>query len=93
MTTDQLLNKLKSLPRAYKIYASVLAFIELVLFFVRPDAPGLYTQLPQLLPIIVIIPFLFVKNARRPFPRFMNTYGIILFAFLALDYQIGRAHV
>ena len=91
MTTNDLLTKLKSLPRAYKIYASVLAVIEFVLFFLRPETPGLYEQLPQLLPIIATIPFLFLKNARRPFSRFMNTYGIILFAFLALDY-LTRSH-
>ena len=89
MTTDQLLNKLKSLPKAYKIYVSVLVAIELVLFFLRPDIPGLYMQLPQILPVIAAISFLFVKNVRSPFSRFMNTYGVILFAFLALDYTIG----
>lgn len=88
MTIDQLLNKLKSLPKAYRIYVSVLAAIELVLFFLRPDTPGLYIQIPQLLPIVAAIPFLFMKGARSPFSRFMNTYGIILFAFLALDYLI-----
>ena len=91
MTPNDFLTKLKALPKAYKIYASVLAAIELVLFFVRPETPGLYIQLPQLLPIIAALPFLFVKNARRPFSRFMNTYGIIVFAFLALDY-LTRSH-
>ena len=91
MTIDQLLNKLKSFPRAFKIYASVLVAIEFVLFFMRPETPGLYVQLPQLLPIAAILPFLFVKNARRPFSRFMNTYGLIVFAFLALDY-LTRSH-
>ena len=91
MTPNDFLTKLKALPKAYKIYASVLAAIELVLFFMRPDTPGLYTQLPQLLPIVAAIPFLFFKNARRPFARFMNTYGIIVFAFLALDY-LTRSH-
>ena len=89
MTIDQLLNKLKFLPRAYKIYVAVLATIELVLFFLRPDTPGLYIQIPQLLPIVAAIPFLFMKGARSPFPRFMNTYGIIVFTFLALDYTLG----
>lgn len=86
MTTNDLLNKVKELSKAYKIYVSVLAAIELVLFFVRPDTPGLYVQLPQLLPIIAALPFLFIKNVRRQFTHFINTYGIILFAFLALDY-------
>lgn len=86
MTTNDLLNKVKELSKAYKIYVSVLAAIELVLFFVRPDTPGLYVQLPQLLPIIAALPFLFIKNVRRQFSHFINTYGIILFAFLALDY-------
>ena len=86
MTPNDFLTKLKALPKAYKIYVSVLAAIELVLFFVRPDTPGLYVQLPQLLPIIAALPFLFIKNVRRPFSHFINTYGIILFAFLALDY-------
>ena len=91
MTTDQILSKLKSIPRAYKIYVAILVAIEFVLFLLRPDTPGLYTQIPQLLPIVAALPFLFVKNARRPFARFMNTYGIIVFAFLALDY-ITRSH-
>ena len=91
MTTNDLLNKLKVLPRAYKIYVSVLVAIEFVLFFVRPETPGLYEQLPQLSPIITAILFLFIKNARCPFSRFMNTYGIILFTFLALDY-LTRSH-
>ena len=91
MTTNDLLNKLKVLPRAYKIYVSVLVAIEFVLFFVRPETPGLYEQLPQLSPIIAAILFLFIKNARCPFSRFMNTYGIILFTFLALDY-LTRSH-
>jgi apolipoprotein N-acyltransferase len=91
MTTDQLLNKLKSLPKAYKIYIAILTAIELVLFLLRPETPGLYSQLPQLLPIVAAIPFLFIKNARCPFPRFINTYGIIVFAFLALDY-LTRSH-
>ena len=86
MTTNDLLNKVKELSKAYKIYVSVLAAIELVLFFVRPDTLGLYVQLPQLLPIIAALPFLFIKNVRRQFSHFINTYGIILFAFLALDY-------
>lgn len=89
MTIDQLLNKLKFLPRAYKIYVAILATIELVLFILRPDTPGLYIQIPQLLPIVAAIPFLFMKGARSPFPRFMNTYGIIVFTFLALDYSLG----
>ena len=89
MTIDQLLNKLKSLPKAYKVYVSVLVAIELVLFLLRPDTPGLYMQRPQLLPLIAALPFLFLKNVRSPFSRFMNTYGIIVFAFLALDYTIG----
>ena len=91
MTTDQLLNKLKTLPRAYKVYVAVLVAIEFVLFLLRPETPGLYLQYPQLLPIAAAIPFLFFKNARRPFARFMNTYGIIVFAFLALDY-LTRSH-
>ena len=89
MTTEHLLHKIKSLPRAYKIYASILFAIEFVLFFVRPQTPGLYIQAGQLLPIVALVVFLFIKNARRPFARFINTYGIILFAFLALDYTVA----
>jgi apolipoprotein N-acyltransferase len=91
MTIDHILNKLKSFPKAYKIYIAILTAIELVLFLLRPETPGLYTQLPQLLPIVAAIPFLFIKNARCPFPRFINSYGIIVFAFLALDY-LTRSH-
>ena len=91
MTIEHLLNKVKDLPRAYKIYASVLIAIEFVLFFLRPETPGLYTQLPQLSPLVAAIIFLFFKNARKPFSRFINTYGLIVFAFLALDY-LTRSH-
>ena len=91
MTINQLLNKLKALPMSYRIFVAVLVFIELVMFFVRPDTPGLYEQLPQLLPLIAAIPFLFIKATRRPFSRFINTYGIIVFAFLAIDY-LTRSH-
>ena len=91
MTTEQFLNKIKSFPRAYKIYASILVAIEFVLFFLRPQTPGLYVQAGQLLPIVVLVSFLFVKAARRPFSRLFNTYGITLFAFLALDY-LTRSH-
>ena len=91
MTINQLINKLKALPRAYKIYVSILVAIEFVLFFLRPQTPGLYLQAGQLLPIIAAIPFLFVKTARKPFSRYINTYGIIVFAFLAIDY-LTRSH-
>ena len=91
MTIDHLRNKVKALPRAYKIYVSILVAIEFVLFFLRPQTPGLYLQIGQLLPIIAAIPFLFVKAARKPFSRYINTYGIIVFAFLALDY-LTRSH-
>jgi len=86
MTPNDFLNKLKALPKVYKIYIAVLVVVEFVLFLLRPTTPGLYLQLPQLSPIIAALPFLFFKNARRPFSRFINTYGIIVFAFLALDY-------
>ena len=91
MITEQFLNKIKSLPRAYKIFVAILVVVEFGLFLVRPETPGLYEQLPQLLPLVAALPFLFVKTARRPFARYINTYGIIVFAFLALDY-LTRSH-
>lgn len=88
-----ILNRLKSwiesLPRMYRIFLGLLFVAELGLYLVTPDEPGLYSWKPQFIPFIVALPFLLVKSVRKPFNRFVYSYALISFAFLALDYLAG----
>ena len=88
-----MLNKIKThfkaLPKVYWIYIAILIVAETIAFSLRPDKPGLYTPLLQVLPWAVTIPFLFFKDTRRNFKRTLFTFAILSFAFLALDYNIG----
>ena len=88
-----MLNKIKTLfkalPKVYWIYIAILIVAETVAFSLRPDKPGLYTQILQVLPLAVTIPFLFFKNIRKSFKRTLFAFAIISFIFLALDYNIG----
>ena len=80
---------MKKFPKIYWIYLAVLFVAEVIVFSLRPDKPGLYTQVLQVLPLAVTIPFLFFKETRKNFKRSLFTFAIISFAFLALDYNIG----
>ena len=80
---------MKKFPKIYWIYLAVLFVAEVIVFSLRPDKPGLYTQVLQVLPLAVTIPFLFFKETRKNFKRTLFTFAIISFAFLALDYNIG----
>ena len=88
-----ILNRLKSwigaLPRMYRFFLGILFVAELGLYLVTPEEPGLYSWKPQFIPFIVTLPFLFVKSVRKPFNRFVYSYALISFAFLALDYLAG----
>ena len=84
-----MLNKIKTLPKIYWIYVAVLFVAEVIVFSLRPDKPGLYTQVLQVLPLAVTLPFLFFKETRKNFKRTLFTFAIVSFAFLALDYNIG----
>lgn len=84
-----MLNKIKTLPKIFWIYVAVLFIAEVIVFSLRPDKPGLYTQALQVLPLAVTIPFLFFKDTRKNFKRTLFTFAIVSFAFLALDYNIG----
>ena len=84
-----MLNKIKTLPKIYWIYVAVLFVAEVIVFSLRPDKPGLYTQALQVLPLAVTVPFLFFKDTRKNFKRTLFTFAIVSFAFLALDYNIG----
>ena len=79
----------KALPRAYWIFLGLLFVAELGIYLVIPDKPGLYTWKPQFMPFIVALPFLFVKEARKPFNRFVYSYASLAFLFLALDYLVS----
>ena len=89
------MNRLKSrigaLPRTYRIFLGILFVAELGLYLAAPKDPGLYSWKPQALTLLLAIPFLFIRGARKPFNRFVYTYAGISFAFLALDYLI-RGH-
>ena len=93
---NELLNKLKlqlsALPKIYWIYFAVLFVAELVAFVLRPNEPGLYTEVAHFAPIAIAIGFLFTREARKHFRRHIYTYGISQFLFLALDYTLGDAN-
>ena len=80
---------MKKFPKIYWIYLAVLFVAEVIIFSLRPDKPGLYTQVLQVLPLAVTVPFLFFKDTRKNFKRTLFTFAIVSFAFLALDYNIG----
>ena len=80
---------MKKFPKIYWIYLAVLFVAEVIVFSLRPDKPGLYTQVLQVLPLAVTVPFLFFKDTRKNFKRTLFTFAIVSFAFLALDYNIG----
>ena len=81
--------KLASYSKIYRVYLALLAVVEIIVFSVRPDAPGLYTQNLQLAPLVVALPFFFFRDIRRNFRRSLYTFALLSFAFLALDYNIG----
>ncbi len=80
---------MKKFPKIYWIYLAVLFVAEVIAFSLRPDKPGLYTQVLQVLPLAVTLPFLFFKETRKNFKRTLFTFAIVSFAFLAIDYNIG----
>ena len=86
---NKIKTRLKALPTIYWVYVAVLFIAEVIVFSLRPDKPGLYTQVLQVLPLAVTIPFLFFKDTRKNFKRTLFTFAIVSFAFLALDYNIG----
>ena len=80
---------IKALPKAYWVFLGLLFIAELGIYLVIPDKPGLYTWKPQFIPFIVALPFLLVKDARKPFNRFVYSYASTAFFFLALDYLVA----
>ena len=44
---------MKKFPKIYWIYLAVLFVAEVIVFSLRPDKPGLYTQVLQVLPLAV----------------------------------------
>lgn len=86
---NRIKTRLKALPKVYWIYIAILFVAEIIAFSLRPDAPGLYTQVLQVLPLVVTLPFLIIKDVRKNFKRTLFAFAIISFAFLALDYNLG----
>lgn len=84
-----MLNKIKALPKVYWIYVAVLFVAEIVAFSLRPDKPGLYTHILQILPLVVALPFLFFRNIRKNNKPTLYAFALVSFLFLALDYNIG----
>lgn len=84
-----MLNKIKALPKVYWIYVAVLFVAEIVIFSLRPDKPGLYTHILQILPLVVALPFLFFRNIRKNYKPTLYAFALVSFLFLALDYNIG----
>lgn len=88
------MEKIKSyigtLPTIYKIYSIVILVAEVLIFAMRADEPGLYTQYIQIAPFILAIPFLLFKEIRRNFRRWIYTYSLLSFINLALDYNTAN---
>ena len=88
-----MMDKIKKLfslqPKIYWIYLATLLIAEVIVFSLRPDKPGLYTQVLQVLPLAVTLPFFIFKNIRQNFKCTLFTFAIVSFVFLALDYNIG----
>lgn len=80
------LEKLKTLPKMFWIFAAVIFVAEIVVFALRPDEPGLYTHNFQIIPFVLALPFIAVKSIRSNFTRWIYTYSALAFLFLALDY-------
>ena len=86
---NRIKTRLKALPKVYWIYIAILFVAETIAFSLRPDTPGLYTHVLQILPLVVTLPFLIFKNIRKNFKRTLFAFAIISFIFLALDYNLG----
>ena len=72
------------LPKIYRVYFAVLLLAELFTFSIRPDEPGLYSDLMQFLPFAIALGFLCSRESRMHFRRHIYTYGILQFISLAL---------
>ena len=81
--------KLNQLPKIYWIYFALLLVVEIVVFALRLDKPGLYEQPIQYLPLGVALVFLAFREFRKNFRRWIYTFAALSFLFLALDYNIG----
>jgi len=77
------------LTKEFKIYAAIVLVAEAVVFTMRADEPGLYTQGIQYIPLILAIPFLLVRNIRKNFSKWIYTYSLYSFTALALDYNLA----
>ncbi|WP_458451011.1 apolipoprotein N-acyltransferase [Fibrobacter sp.] len=86
---EKIKNLFSSLPKIYWIYFAALFIAELVAFALRPNEPGLYSNPVHFAPLAIALGFLFTREARKNFRRHIYTYGILQFAFLALDYTLG----
>ena len=86
---EQVKLKIGAFPKNFWIYLAILLVVEIAVFSLRPDTPGLYTQVLQVLPLVITFPFLIIKDVRKNFKRTLFAFAIISFAFLALDYNLG----
>jgi len=86
---EQVKLKIGAFPKNFWIYLAILLVAETIAFSLRPDTPGLYTHVLQILPLVVTLPFLIFKNIRKNFKRTLFAFAIISFIFLALDYNLG----
>lgn len=78
---------LNQLPKAYKVYVAIIFIAESAIFAMRADEPGLYTQNIQFIPFALALPFLFLKQIRSNFTRWIYTYSLLSFICLAVDYN------
>lgn len=84
---NKILTYIKSLPKIYWIYTSLVLIAEIFAFEEIPDDPGLYTLKLQFVPLAVAIVFFIFKPIRKNFKLSLYTYSLLAFLFLAIDYS------
>ncbi|MDR1759643.1 MAG: apolipoprotein N-acyltransferase [Fibrobacter sp.] len=72
-------------------FIALVSLAYLILLFCAPKTPGLYTFFPQLIPLALAIPFVFLKHVRRHFAKYLYLFSGISFLFLTCDY-IAASH-
>lgn len=77
----------KGLPKIFWFYIAIIFLAEIIVFSLRPDEPGLYTQWIQIIPTVCAIPFLLFRGIRKKFSFSVYAYSFLSLFFLVLDYN------
>lgn len=89
---EKILNNIKKQPKIYWAFIGIIFVADIVVFAMRPNEPGLYSQNAQFAPLALTLPFFILRYIRHNFKRTLYTYSTIQFLFLAIDYNsMGHA--